>query len=276
MSIDLRFERRRLLSTAEEIALAARIERGDLEAKEEMIQSNLGLVRAFATTFRGRGVSFDDLVQDGTVGLVRAVERFDHRRGVKFSTYAMWWIKRSMLDSIASASLIRMPAKARRQLAEVQRAAEEIRRMGRCGASDAEIAARTELSETTVRSLRAAAHVAASLDEPVAGDSTRLCDLVGDERAVDPLERAIALEDLSEVSAMLRLLPQRHRDVITRRYGLNSGQSQSHEEIGESLGLGQERSRQIEREALHRMRSIATRPARAVSRTRSAGSCPSA
>ena len=177
---------RRLLSASEEIALARRIERGDLEAKERMIESNLGLVLAIARTYRGSNVPFADLVQEGTVGLVRAVERFDHRRAVKFSTYAVWWIRRSMLDAITNANVIRIPAKANQQLAAVRRAEDELVRTGRRGASDAEIAARAELSETTVRSLRAAAHVTASLDEPVAEDSTRLGDLIGDERAPRP------------------------------------------------------------------------------------------
>ena len=248
---------RRLLSATEEIALARQIERGDMKAKERMIQSNLGLVHAVARTYRGSSVPFADLIQEGTVGLVRAVERFDHRRAVKFSTYAVWWIRRSMLDAISSSNVIRIPAKAHQQLAAVYRAEAELERLGRRGASDAEIAARTDLSETTVRSLRAAARVTASLDDPVAEDSTRLGDLIGDEQAVDPPAEAIANENRDEVRTMLRLLPQRHRDVITRRYGLNDDRAQSHEEIGESLGVGEERSRQIEREALHRLRSIA-------------------
>jgi RNA polymerase sigma factor (sigma-70 family) len=101
--------RGRVLSAGEEIALAKRIEQGDLDAKEEMIESNLGLVRALARTYRGRGVPFDDLVQEGTVGLVKAVERFDYRREVKFSTYAVWWIRRSLFDALAGANVIRIP-----------------------------------------------------------------------------------------------------------------------------------------------------------------------
>jgi RNA polymerase primary sigma factor len=116
---------------------------------------------------------------------------------------------------------------------------------------------------STVRSLRAAAQVTASLDEPVGEATTRLGDLVGDERAVDPLDSAIVLEDRDEVSAMLRLLPERHREVLIRRYGLNDRHAQSHEEIGNWLGVGEERSRQIEHEALHRLRSIAATSARA-------------
>lgn len=253
----------RLLSPSQEVALARQIERGDLEAKERMIQSNLGLVHAVARTYRGTGVPFDDLVQEGTLGLIRAVERFDHRRGVKFSTYAAWWIRRSLRDAIASLDAIRIPAKANQQLAAVHRAQDELGRIGKRGASAAEIAARTALSETRVRSLLAAGRVTASLDEPVGEEATPLGDLVADERAIDPPDSVIAHESRHEVSAMLRLLPERHREVLIRRYGLNDGRVHSHQEVGERLGVGEERSRQIEREALHRLRSTAPPSARA-------------
>jgi len=107
----------KLLSAAEEIMLTRRIERGDLQAKQRMIESNVRLVHAVAGPYRGSSVPFADLVQEGTIGLIRAVERFDHRRGVKFSTFAVWWIRRSILDAIASSNVIRMPAKASQQLA---------------------------------------------------------------------------------------------------------------------------------------------------------------
>jgi RNA polymerase sigma factor (sigma-70 family) len=221
------------------------------------------LVVAVATSYRGRGVPFADLVQEGTVGLIHAVERFDHRRGVKFSTYAVWWIRRSLLDAIAASQVIRIPAKANQQLAAVRRAEAELERVGPRPPSIAAIAERTGLSTRTVRSLRGAARVTASLDEPVGEDSTRFGDMVADENAVDPPDGAMASEDLREVSALLRLLPARHREVLVRRYGLNETRAQSHEEIGLWLGVGEERSRQIEREALHRLRTIAQMPARA-------------
>jgi RNA polymerase primary sigma factor len=210
-----------LLSRADEIALARRIERGDLKAKATMIESNLRLVHAVARTFQGAGVPFADLVQEGTVGLVRAVERFDHRRGLKFSTYAVWWIRRSMYDAIAGSKVIRIPAKPNQQLA-------------------------------------AAAQVIASLDEPVGDDATPLADLIADPRAVDPSESVIAREERDEVAAMLLLLPSRHREVLARRYGVDGGRVQSHKEIGRRLGIGEERSRQIERESLQRLRTIAS------------------
>lgn len=253
---------KRLLSAAEEVSLARRIERGDLGAKERMIEGNLRLVFAIARSYRGRGVPFADLVQEGSVGLVRAVERFDHRRGLKFSTYAAWWIRRSVLDAIAGSHVIRIPAKANQQLAAVRHAEAELERQGLRPASNAVIAARSGLSTHTVGSLRCAARVTASLDEPVGEDTTPLGELVADQGAVDPSASAIASEDRHEVSAMLRLLPPRHREVLARRYGLNH-HAQSYQEIGQSLGVGEERSRQIEREALHRLREIACPSARA-------------
>jgi RNA polymerase primary sigma factor len=253
----------KLLSAAEEMMLSRRIEQGDLQAKQRMIESNLRLVHAVATGYRGSSVPFSDLVQEGTIGLVRAVERFDYRREVKFSTYAVWWIRRSMLDAIAGSNVIRMPAKASQQLAAVRRAEAELERIEHRRASDASVAAHTQLSVTTIRSLRGAARVTASLDEPIGEDATPLGDLLADERAGDPVESAIARETRHEVASMVRLLPERHREVIVRRYGLSDDAAETHEQIGARLGVGEERSRQIEREALHRLRSIAAASAQA-------------
>jgi RNA polymerase primary sigma factor len=256
--------RSHLLSAAEEAVLARRIENGDRQAKERLIESNLGLVMAVARTYRGGTVAFADLVQEGAIGLVRAAERFDHRRGLKFSTYAVWWIRRAMLDAIAGSNVIRLPAKASEQRALVRRAEEELAHIAPGRPSDSAIAQRTGLRIATVRSLRVAARVTASLDEPIGEDTTPLRELVADGRAVDPPESAIERESRDEVSAMLRLLPNRHREVLIRRYGLNHTRIQSYEEIGKWLGVGHERSRQIELEALHRLRSIAATRARVV------------
>jgi RNA polymerase primary sigma factor len=141
-----------LLSAAEEVSLAKQIERGDLKAKARMIESNLRLVSAIARSYRGRGVPFADLVQEGTVGLVRAVERFDHRRGLKFSTYAVWWIRRSLFDAITESQVIRIPAKANQQLAAVRRAEAELEHAGPRPVLTASIAERTGLSAQTIRS----------------------------------------------------------------------------------------------------------------------------
>jgi RNA polymerase primary sigma factor len=245
-----------VLSRSDEVRLAQRIERGDLSAKATMIESNLGLVHAIAGRYRSSGVPFADLAQEGTIGLMRAVERFDHRRGVKFSTYAAWWIRRSIRDAIAGSRAIRIPPRANRQLAAVRRAEAELERRNPHAASDAEIASLTQLRESTVHSLRAAAHVTASLDQPVDEDSTALGELIADPHAVDPLQNAIEHEQHENVSAMLRLLPPRHREVLAGRYGLKGNSVQSHEQIGRRLGVGEERTRQLEHESLHRLRAL--------------------
>jgi RNA polymerase primary sigma factor len=248
---------RPLLSAAEEVRLASQVEQGNETARQRMIESNLRLVVSLARTYRSRGVPMADLVQEGTIGLIRAVERFDHRHGVKFSTYAAWWIHRSLREAVAAAQPIRIPPRATRHLAAVRRAEDELRRSTIGSPSLAAVADRTELSVESVRSLQQAARVTASLDEPVDDADTPLGELVADHHAADPSERAIACEEAGRVRRMLRLLPQRHRDVVLHRYGLGLQAPQSHEQIGAWLGVGEERSRQLEREALHRLRTMA-------------------
>jgi RNA polymerase primary sigma factor len=244
-----------LLSAAEETRLAKRIERGDAAAREQMIESNLRLVFALARSFRGRGVPIEDLVQEGTLGLIDAVERFDYRRGNKFSTYAVWWIRRALMDAIVDSRAIRIPPKANRQIAAIGRARDELERDG--PASDAAIAATTDLTETTVRMLRQAPRVTASLDSAVRDDEAALGDLIADPDGVEPSQRAIARERVGQLREMIQKLPERHRRVLVRRYGIGAERVSSHEEIGAALGVGAERSRQLEREAIHRLRSIA-------------------
>ena len=249
---------RPLLSAAEEIRLAVQIEQGDQAAKERMVESNLRLVVSMARTHRGREVPMADLVQEGTIGLIRAVERFDHRHGVRFSTYAAWWIRRSLRDAVVAAQLIRIPPRATRQLAAVRRVEDELRHPNLGSPSIASVADRTGLSVDSVRSLQQAARVTASLDEPAGEDGMPLGELVADQHAADPSERAVACDESGRVRRMVGLLPQRHRDVVVRRYGLGREVPQSHEQIGAWLGLGEERSRQLEHEALHRLRTIET------------------
>ncbi len=255
--------RRAPLSAADESRLAKRTRRGDLHAKHEMIERNLGLVFAVAKSYRGRGVQFEDLVQEGTVGLIRAVERFDDGRGLKFSTYAVWWIRRSLLDAIEAERTIRIPTKAARQLAAVRRVEAELERSGVHAASDEAIARRAGLSVLNVRTVRNAACVTASLDEPIGEDATPLGDLIGDPAGVEPEKRAVEQSARREAWALLRLLPERHRQVLIRRYGFAGDRPQSHKEVGDWLGVKEERSRQLEREALHRLRELASQPRRA-------------
>jgi RNA polymerase primary sigma factor len=246
----------RLLTAQEEVRLARRIARGDPEAREEMIARNLGLVSSLAVRYQGRGVSFEDLLQEGAIGLVQAVERFDHRRGRRFSTYAAWWIRRSLLDAVADARPIRIPPTARRQMAAIERARSELRRLRAAGPSTQDVARRAGLSVRTVRALEAAPRVSASLDEPIGDDATPLAELIGDKASPELSLRAEQREASGRLWSLLGLLPQRQREVLLRRYGLRTGFPQTHAEIGAWLGVGEERSRQLERQALHALRSM--------------------
>jgi RNA polymerase primary sigma factor len=249
-------------SASEQVRLARAAARGDAAARERMIEGNLRLVVAVAREYRGRGVPFADLVQEGTVGLVQAVERFDPGRGVRFSTYAVPWIRRSVLDALATANPIRVPRTAARQMAAVRRAEAELRGPGGRAVSVEALADQAGLRAGTVRALRAAARVGASLDDPIGEGGASLGDIVSDAAAPDPMESAIARDDVRALVRMLALLPARHREVLVRRYGLSRSRAESHAEIGERLAVGEERSRQLEREALHRLRAIAAAPAR--------------
>jgi len=246
----------RLLTAAEEIRLAKRIERGDLAAKHEMIERNLRLVHSLAQRYRGRGAPYDDLVQEGTVGLARAVEKFDHRRGLKLSTYAVWWIRRSLADAVVDARTIRIPSNASNQLAAIQRAQRELERLAPGSPSTQAIAEHTGFSARRVRALREAASVTTSLDQPVGDDGSALGDLIADSQAVDPSRHTDERETHRQLWSMVGRLPDRHREVLLRRYGLRGEEPETHAEIGGRLGVGEERSRQLEREALHRLRSL--------------------
>jgi RNA polymerase primary sigma factor len=247
---------RRLLTAGEERELSRRIARGDLGAKQEMVESNLGLVYFIARRYGGRGVPFEDLVQEGTVGLVQAVERFDHRRNVRLSTYAAPWIRHALVDALAEARAIRIPTKARQQLAALESAEAELRGDVSEAPTMEAISERAGLSVNRVRELHGAPRVTASLDEQVGEDGAPLGELVADPEAVDPWREVDERETRRQLWSMVRILPHRHRKVLIRRYGLDGEGAQSHTEIGRSLGVGEQRSRQLEREALHRLRAL--------------------
>jgi RNA polymerase primary sigma factor len=246
--------RHTLLTAAQEVALAKRIERGDLDAKQRMIQSNLRLVISIAKNYRNQGLPFLDLIQEGTLGLIRAVEKFDWRRGFKFSTYATWWIRQAVARALADkARTIRMPVHIVERLQKMNRAERTLWTVLGREPTLAEIADEANLPLQQVLEVRAAARASTSLDAPV-GDTGDA--VLGDFVAGNDLlpEEKVELELRSQALwAAVRSLPDREREVVTLRYGLGGTEPKTLEEIGRRLGLTRERVRQIELDSLRHL-----------------------
>jgi RNA polymerase primary sigma factor len=246
--------RHTLLTAAQEVALAKRIERGDLAAKQTMIQSNLRLVISIAKNYRNQGLPFLDLIQEGTLGLIRAVEKFDWRRGFKFSTYATWWIRQAVARALADkARTIRMPVHIVERLQKMNRAERTLwTALGREPTLD-EIAEEANLTLQQVMEVRAAARASSSLDAPVGDtDDAVLGDFVAGDDLLPEEKVELALRSQA-LQAALGSLPEREREVVTLRYGLGGTEPKTLEEIGRRLGLTRERVRQIELDSLRRL-----------------------
>lgn len=257
--------RHRLLTRPEEVQLAKRVEAGDTLARQRLIKANLRLVVTIAKTYRAPGLELLDLVQEGTLGLMKAVDRYDWRRETKFSTYAAWWIRSAIIAAVgASTHPIRLPDSVRERAADVQRVERALAaRLGR-RPSSAEIATELELTPAQVAEARAAVQPVGSLDEPVAAaGELRYTDVLADPNAADPLESLVGEASESELEARLRTLPPRSRQVLSLRFGLGDGVAHTAEEVAKQLGLARERVRQIELHALRRLGAAEAVAARA-------------